>query len=82
MYLNAKQRGMVMSRSIFAIALVLLLSFPIYAQEPPADRETRIKQLETQVQAILVELQKLKSESPVSDRGGSKADRNETGRHR
>lgn len=53
-----------MSRSIFAIALVLVLSFPVFAQEPPADRETRIKQLETQVQAILVELQKLRSESP------------------
>jgi len=54
-----------MSRSVFAVTLVILLSLQMYAQDPTADREARIKQLETQVQAILVELQKLKSESPV-----------------
>ena len=54
-----------MSKSIFAAALVLLLSLQVHAQDPSADREARIKNIEAQVQAILVELQKLKSESPA-----------------
>ena len=39
-----------MSRLILAIVLILLLSFHLHAQDPPtADRETRIKQLESAI---------------------------------
>jgi len=52
-----------MSKSIVTILVALVLSLQIPAQNPQDNREIRIRQLEAQVQTILVELEKLRRES-------------------
>lgn len=53
-------------RTIFILGIIFIFAFSICAQTPQDDVQTKIKQLEAQVQTILAELDKLKKANDTS----------------
>ncbi len=54
------------NKILFTIAYILMFGLSVFAQTSPEEVQTRIKQLESQVQGILAELDKLKKSAEIT----------------